>query len=102
MLSSLTWDHRLYLPGKLINLGFMADQVAAYPTLKLKLTGYADSATGSAEANRKISLKRAEAVADALNKKYGISRDRITTATAGGVDKFDKDYLNRMVMIEVR
>lgn len=88
-------------PQELINLGFMADQVAEYPTLKLKLTGYADAATGTAENNRKISLKRAEAVADALNKKYGISRDRMTTDAAGGVDKFDKDYLNRMVMIEV-
>lgn len=88
-------------PQELINLGFMADMVKEYPNLKLKLTGYADAATGTAEMNKAVSLKRAEAVADALNKTYGISRSRITTDAAGGVEKFEKDYLNRMVLIEV-
>lgn len=90
-------------PQELVNLGFMADQIKEYPTLKLKLTGYADAATGTPEANRKVSLKRAEAVADALAKTYGIARSRMTTDAAGGVDKFEKskEYLNRMVMIEV-
>lgn len=90
-------------PQELVNLGFLADQIKEYPTLKLKLTGYANAATGSAEVNQKVSLKRAEAVADALAKTYGIARNRMTTAAAGGVDKFEKskEYLNRMVMIEV-
>ena len=88
-------------PQEIINLGFMVDQLKEYPNLKLKLTGYADSATGSAEVNKRVSLKRAEAVVEVLVQKYGISRSRIvSTEAAGGIDKFDKEYLNRMVMIE--
>lgn len=88
-------------PQEIINLGFMVDQLKDYPELKLKLTGYADAATGSVEVNRRVSLKRAEAVVDVLVQKYGIARSRIlSTEAAGGVDKFEKEYLNRMVMIE--
>lgn len=88
-------------PQELVNLGFLADQIKEYPELKLKMTGYADAKTGTPETNRKVSIKRAEAVADALAKTYGINRANMSTDAAGGVDKFDKEYLNRMVMIEV-
>ncbi|NDV66123.1 OmpA family protein [Bacteroides sp. 224] len=88
---------------ELVNLGFLADQMKEFPNLKFKLVGYADAATGTAEKNKALSLKRAQAVVDALATTYGIERSRMTVDAAGGIDKFAKDkvYLNRMVQIEV-
>lgn len=88
---------------ELVNLGFLADQMKQYPDLKFKLVGYADAATGTPEKNKALSLKRAQAVIDALATTYGINRNRMTADAVGGVDKFDKSkvYLNRMVQIDV-
>ncbi|NDV64745.1 OmpA family protein [Bacteroides sp. 224] len=86
---------------ELINLGFLADQMQQYPELKFKVVGYADSATGSAETNKRLSNQRAQAVVDALVGTYKIERNRMTTDSVGGVEKYDKAYLNRMVQIEV-
>lgn len=85
---------------ELVNLGFLADQMKEWPEVKFKLVGYADSATGSTELNKKLSLQRAQAVVDALVGTYGISRDRMTIDAVGGVSKYDKVYLNRMVQID--
>lgn len=87
-------------PQELVNLGFQADQMKAHPGLKYIVTGYADAATGTAEVNKKISLKRAQAVIDALVKTYGIDRSCMRAEAFGGAEKFDKDYLNRTVIIE--
>lgn len=84
-----------------INLGFFADQIKPFPQMKLKLSGYADSATGSKELNEKLSAKRAEAVAEILEKDYNVDRSRITFEGEGGVNIYDKVYLNRMVQIDV-
>lgn len=88
-------------PQELINLGFLADQMKQWPDLRFKLVGYADSATGSQEVNKRLSMQRAQAVVDALVGTYGISRDRMTYDAVGGVSKFEKEYLNRMVQIDV-
>ncbi|NLI63574.1 MAG: OmpA family protein, partial [Bacteroidales bacterium] len=32
---------------------------------------------------------------------YNIDRNRLAVQSVGGVDKYDKDYLNRMVLVEV-
>lgn len=86
---------------ELVNLGFLANQMQQYPELKFKLVGYADAATGTTEKNKELSLKRAQAVVDALVGTYKIDRSRMTVDAVGGVEKFDKEYLNRMVQIEV-
>ena len=52
---------------------------------KFVVTGYADSKTGSASYNQKLSQKRAETVADELVK-MGVSRDNIEIVAKGGVD----------------
>lgn len=85
---------------EMVNIGHLADYMKKYPDLKVQLFGYADSATGSTAVNQRISAKRAEAVAKVLVEKYGISKDRLATEGQGGVDKFQKIYLNRMVLIE--
>lgn len=88
--------------AELINLEFVADQMKEYTSQRYTVTGYADSATGSAQLNQRLSEQRAQAVVDALVNKYGISRDRFTTVTGmGGVAKYSKPYLNRMALIEM-
>lgn len=86
---------------ELINLEFLADQMKEYPSLRFRVVGYADSATGSAERNKQLSIQRAQAVVDALVSNYGIDRSRMSTDGVGGVAKYPKPYLNRMVLIEV-
>ncbi|MCD7899471.1 MAG: OmpA family protein [Bacteroides sp.] len=86
---------------ELINLGFLADQIKEYPDLRFKVTGYADSATGTPTKNKELSRKRAQAVVDALVGTYRIERNRMSTDAVGGVEKYEKPYLNRMVLIEV-
>ena len=71
-----------------------------FPDAKYTINGYADSATGTQEFNRKLSLERAQNVKDLLVKKYGISADRLTVAAGGGVDKFGQPILNRVVLVE--
>lgn len=87
-------------PQEIVNLGFQADQMKEHPGLKYVVTGYADAATGSAEVNRRISLKRAEAVINALVEHYGIDRASMRPEAFGGSTMFAKDYLNRTVIIK--
>ena len=61
---------------------------------------YADSATGTPEFNKELSLKRAQAVVDVLVKAYGISADRLKISADGGVDKFGQPILNREVLVK--
>jgi len=86
---------------ELINLDFVAEQMKEAPNQRYKVTGYADSATGSAQLNQRLSQQRAEAVVNTLVNNHNIARDRFTVNAAGGVAIYDKPYLNRMVMIEV-
>ena len=83
-----------------VNIGHLANYMKKYPEIKVQLFGYADKATGSAEYNKELSIKRAQAVASILFDKYGISKDRIALEGEGGVELFQEVYLNRMVLIE--
>lgn len=84
-----------------INLGFVADQMKENPNARFRVTGYADSATGSAAYNQRLSQQRAEEVVNILVNEHGISRDRFTVNAEGGVAIYPKPYLNRMALIEV-
>ena len=68
---------------------------------KFVVTGYADSKTGSASFNQKLSQKRAETVADELVK-MGVSRDNIEIVAAGGVDSLTPISYNRRATVEVK
>ncbi len=69
------------------------------PNARLKLTGYADKATGTPAGNKKLSEKRAQAVYDLMVKKYGISADRIETYFMGDdVQPFAENDWNRVVV----
>jgi outer membrane protein OmpA-like peptidoglycan-associated protein len=68
---------------------------------KFVVTGYADSKTGSASFNQKLSQKRAETVADELVK-MGVSRDNIEIVAAGGVDNLTPISYNRRATVEIK
>ena len=68
---------------------------------KLVVSGYADSKTGSAEYNQKLSQKRADAVVNELVK-MGVSRDNIVTEAKGGVDNLSPFSYNRRATVKVQ
>ena len=74
--------------------------VQNFPNATYTVNGYADSATGTPEFNKELSLKRAQAVVDVLVKDYGISADRLKISADGGVDKFGQPILNRVVLVK--
>lgn len=63
------------------------EQIANYlkenPNATVTVTGYADKGTGSMAYNIKLSANRSEAVAKALENKFGISRSRIIVKSMG-------------------
>lgn len=76
-------------------------RVALDNNAKLIVTGYADSQTGSAEHNRKLSQQRADVVAEELVK-MGMPKGQIETVAAGGVDTLSPAPYNRRVTIEMK
>ena len=68
---------------------------------KILVTGYADSKTGSAEFNKQLSEKRAQAVADELVK-MGVNRDNIITEAKGGVDTISPFSYNRRATVQIQ
>ena len=85
---------------EIVNLQVLADAVKADSNIKLKVTGYADSATGSAAFNQKLSEKRANRVADELVK-LGVSRDNLVVEGLGGVATLKPNSYNRRVIVDV-
>jgi len=68
---------------------------------KFVVTGYADSKTGSASYNQKLSQKRADAVANELVK-MGVSRDNIEIVAKGGVVDLTPISYNRRATVEIK
>jgi outer membrane protein OmpA-like peptidoglycan-associated protein len=73
-------------PDEAFKLGRICRILEENPNAKIAITGYADSATGTAEKNLSLSQQRAKVVADMLQR-AGITADRITSAASGS----DKD-----------
>jgi len=84
----------------------LADFMVAYPSITLVVEGHT-SIVGSAEYNKDLSLRRAEAVKQLLVKQYGVSEERVQTKGFG----FEKPLLegndeyvnaqNRRIVAEV-
>lgn len=87
-------------PREIMNLSYLAEQMKQFPNVTYTVNGYADSATGTPAFNKELSLKRAQAVKDALVKNYGIAADRLNIEAGGGVDKFGQPILNRVVLVK--
>lgn len=67
---------------------------------KIKVTGFADSATGTPAINQRLSEKRAETVKQELIK-LGVDADNITTAADGGVDTLSPISFNRRATVQI-
>ncbi len=65
------------------------------------IKGYADSATGTAKINQKLSEQRAEAVKEALIK-AGVSASKLEAKGFGGVDTNKTPLMNRIAVIEAK
>lgn len=68
--------------------------------LYAKVTGTADSQTGSPELNQRLSERRADYIAKQL-RKLGVAEDHVITVNMGGVDTFEnaEDNRNTSVML---
>ncbi len=84
----------------LVNVQAMAEY-AKDNDASILVTGYADSATGSAAYNQALSEKRAEVVADELVK-MGVSPDNIETVGKGGVSELSPVSYNRRATVEIK
>lgn len=83
-----------------VNIKLAAKTLKANPDKKYKVAGYADKATGSAAWNQKLSEMRAQTVYDALIAE-GVDKEQLELVGFGGKDNmFDKNYLNRVVILE--
>jgi len=70
------------------------------PDSKVKVTGAADSATGTPAFNQKLSQKRAEYVKDLLVKKYGLAPENVTIEALGGIAEFEVPAENRIAVVK--
>lgn len=68
---------------------------------KVVVTGYADSKTGSAAYNDKLSAARANTVANEIVK-MGLSRDNIVVEHKGGVNDLSPFSYNRRVIVKLQ
>lgn len=76
-------------------------EVAKANGSKIVVTGYADSKTGSAGFNQKLSEKRANTVVNELVK-MGVNRDNIETVAAGGVNVLSPVSYNRRATVVLK
>lgn len=83
-----------------VNIYNIAEFMKANPKENVNVVGYADKDTGTAEYNMDLSRRRAEAVANQLVEKYGISRDRLKVSYDGSdVQPYDTNSWNRIVIV---
>lgn len=83
---------------EILNLESLAN-MAKVTGAKLKVTGYADSATGVPAYNQQLSERRAKAVAKELIK-MGVAEENIIVEGKGGVADVKPSSYNRRVIIE--
>lgn len=83
-------------PAQYASVAMIANYMKSHKDAKILIKGYA-SPEGSKEVNQKISEARAQAVKNALVKKYGIAASRLSTEGMGATDKlFDEVDFNRV------
>lgn len=83
----------------MVNVYNMAQWLKQNPNQKVMIDGYADKKTGTSSYNMKLSERRAKAVAEALNKKYGIDSSRLIIKAFGSdTQPYDVNNWNRIVI----
>lgn len=84
-----------------LNLQSVADFAKANSDAKVICEGYADSKTGSAAYNQRLSQRRAQTVADKLVE-MGVPSSQITVNGLGGVKDVTPFKYNRRVIVRVK
>ena len=77
-----------------------AADLAVSQNLRVRITGTADSATGTPEKNAALAKARAEHVADLMEKR-GVPRERIEVLSEGGTADYEPVSANRNCRIEL-
>lgn len=84
---------------QMANLDNAVRMLKENPDLKVTLKGYADKNTGSTSYNKRLSVRRAEAVKDIIVSKYGIAADRVDVLGVGDTEQLYSDNnWNRVVI----
>ena len=84
---------------QILNVNAAAD-LAIARNLRVRITGAADSATGSPEKNAALARDRAEHVASLMEKR-GVPKDQIEVLSEGGTAAWDPVSANRNCRIEL-
>jgi outer membrane protein OmpA-like peptidoglycan-associated protein len=93
------WDIR---PSEQLKIDEVVAALKENPDTKVRISGYADKATGTAKRNQFLSEKRAEIVAQAIID-AGIDKDRIITEYFGDtINPFETPELNRVAVCLVK
>lgn len=83
-----------------VSLDLLADVIKNSPEKQVfTIEGLADSKTGSADYNKKLSEKRAKAVYDYLIS-VGVAKEKLTYVGVGGTDRFKVTNTNRVAIIK--
>ncbi|NDW19805.1 OmpA family protein [Dysgonomonas sp. 216] len=82
-----------------INIYNTAEYMKANPDAKVKIVGYADKQTGTADYNMKLSEKRAKNVAKTLIEKYNINSNRVNVEWKGSSEQpYKENAWNRVAI----
>jgi len=94
-----TWNIR---ESEQLKIDEVVEALKANPDTKVRVSGYADKATGTAKRNQFLSQKRAEVVSAAIAE-AGIDKDRIISEYFGDtVNPFDTPEENRVAVCLVK
>lgn len=85
--------------SQMLNLDELA-RVANKYGLKVRVTGAADSSTGTADINNSLSVSRADFIVAELERR-GISADRIAKVSKGGIADYTPTEANRHTKVEL-
>ena len=83
--------------SQLVNLDDIA-KMAKQENLKIKISGAADSATGTHSGNQDLGKRRAKYIAKALIKR-GVDKSQIKAYNLGGIDKYAANEANRFTTV---
>lgn len=93
------WDIR---DSEQLKIDEVVEALKEHPDTKVRISGYADKATGTAKRNQFLSQKRAEVVAQAIID-AGINKDRIITEYFGDtINPFNTPEENRVAVCLVK
>jgi len=87
-------------PSEWAKIELAVNYLNEHPGATCVITGYADKKTGNATINQRLSKQRSEAVAKAMEEKYGIAKNRLSVNWKGdGIQPFELDNdKNRAVL----